>query len=79
MYPTIITNSFEINTTYIYSLLFKSLSGELDTENISSDPEKFNDQIQIWIFDKLMELWLVSYMNIEDTMVLQIDSRFNLI
>jgi hypothetical protein len=79
MYPTIITNSLEINTTYISSLLFKSLSGELDTENISSDPEKFNDQIQIWIFDKLMELWLVSYMNIEDTMVLQIDSRFNLI
>lgn len=47
MYPTIITNSLEINTTYISSLLFKASSGEIDTENISNDPEKFNDQIQL--------------------------------
>ncbi len=79
MYPTIITNSFEINTTYISSLLFKSLSGEIDAENISNDPEEFNDQIQIWIFDKLMELWLVSHVTIEDGIVFQFDSRFNLI
>lgn len=79
MYPTIITNSLEINTTYISSLLFKASSGEIDTENISNDPEKFNDQIQLWIFDKLMELWLVSYVDMEDTMILQFDSRFILI
>lgn len=76
MYPTIITNSLEINTTYISSLLFKASSGKIDTENISNDPEKFNDQIQLWIFDKLMELWLVSYVDMEDTMILQFDSRF---
>lgn len=79
MYPSIITNSLEINTTYISSLLFKASSGEIDTENISNDPEKFNDQIQLWIFDKLMELWLVSYVDMEDTMILQFDSRFILI
>lgn len=79
MYPTIITNSLEINTTYISSLLFKASSGKIDTENISNDPEKFNDQIQLWIFDKLMGLWLVSYVDMEDTMILQFDSRFILI
>lgn len=56
MYPSIITDSLEINTKYISSLLFKASSGEIDTENISNDPEKFNDQIQLSIFDKLMEL-----------------------
>lgn len=79
MYQTIITNSLEINTTYISNLLFKVSSGEIDTESISNDPEVFNDQIQLWIFDKLMELWLVSYVDMEDTMILQFDSRFILI
>lgn len=79
MYPSIITDSLEINTKYISSLLFKASSGEIDTENISNDPEKFNDQIQLSIFDKLMELWLVSYVSVEDAMILQFDSRLMLI
>lgn len=79
MYPSIITDSLEINTKYISSLLFKASSGEIDTENISNDPEKFNDQIQLSIFDKLMELWLVSYVSVEDAMILQFDSRLILI
>lgn len=48
-------------------------------ENVSNDPEKFNDQVQLAIFDKFMELWLVSYVNVEDAMILQFDPRFALI
>lgn len=79
MYPTIITNSLEINTTYVSDLLLKVSSGEIDIENASNDPEKFNDQVQFWVLDKLMELWLVSYVDMEDSIILQFDPRFALI
>ena len=79
MYPTIITNSLEINTTYVSDLLLKVSSGEIDIENASNDPEKFNDQVQFWVLDKLMELWLVSYVDMEDFIILQFDPRFALI
>lgn len=79
MYSTLISNSLEVNTTYLQNLLLRAHSGEIDTKILSSDPEEFNDQVQLAIFDHLVGIWLIQIIEAEKNISIEFDSRFTLI
>lgn len=79
MYSTLISNSLEVNTTYLSNLLLMANSGEIDTKILSNVPEEFNDQVQLAIFDHLVGIWLIQIIETEQNISIEFDSRFTLI
>lgn len=82
MYPSIITNSLEINTSYLRELIYKVNTWKLNSNHLTdnyTDHETFHNQIQLAIFDKLLEIWVVKINNDKVTMTIKIDHRLTLI